>query len=174
MVERAVSPGRVVSACFACQPAKPNPFLERSSLVPAPKLRCCRAPRRCRHGVVRVEEHEDDLYAAVDLVSDKLKRKLVKVGVGAAGQLGAQGRGDSMQQPACITGASFGGLAVYWGRQIRGVGESGRCKRVCCHPTRRAWPPPCAGQGAGGAEGQLAGPRRPQGAALRAALRCPL
>jgi ribosome-associated translation inhibitor RaiA len=35
--------------------------------------------------VVRVEEHEDDLYAAVDLVSDKLKRKLVKVRV--AGRL---------------------------------------------------------------------------------------
>ena len=34
----------------------------------------------CRHGVVRVEECESDLYAAVDLVSDKLKRKLVKVG----------------------------------------------------------------------------------------------
>lgn len=29
--------------------------------------------------MVRVEEHESDLYAAVDLVADKLKRKLVKV-----------------------------------------------------------------------------------------------
>lgn len=38
---------------------------------------CPRAP--CRHGVVRVEEQEEDLYAAVDLVSDKLKRKMVKV-----------------------------------------------------------------------------------------------
>ncbi len=32
-----------------------------------------------RHGVVRVEDCEQDLYAAVDLVADKLKRKLVKV-----------------------------------------------------------------------------------------------
>lgn len=35
-------------------------------------------PAPCRHGIVRVEECEDDLYAAVDLVADKLKRKLVK------------------------------------------------------------------------------------------------
>lgn len=35
-----------------------------------------------RHGVVRVEDSESDLYAAVDLVADKLKRKLVKVRVG--------------------------------------------------------------------------------------------
>ena len=32
-----------------------------------------------RHGVVRVEDTEDDLYAAVDLVVDKLKRKMVKM-----------------------------------------------------------------------------------------------
>lgn len=32
-----------------------------------------------RHGVVRVEDTEDDLYAAVDLVMDKLKRKMLKV-----------------------------------------------------------------------------------------------
>ena len=32
-----------------------------------------------RHGVVRVEDTEDDLYAAVDLVMDKLKRKMVKM-----------------------------------------------------------------------------------------------
>lgn len=30
--------------------------------------------------MVRVEDCEQDLYAAVDLVADKLKRKLVKVG----------------------------------------------------------------------------------------------
>lgn len=30
--------------------------------------------------MVRVEDCEDSLYAAVDLVADKLKRKLVKVG----------------------------------------------------------------------------------------------
>lgn len=32
-----------------------------------------------RHGVVRVEDTEGDLYAAIDLVSDKLKRKLSKL-----------------------------------------------------------------------------------------------
>ena len=32
-----------------------------------------------RHGVVRVEDMEDDLYAAVDLVMDKLKRKMSKL-----------------------------------------------------------------------------------------------
>ena len=35
--------------------------------------------------MVRVEDCEDSLYAAVDLVADKLKRKLVKVGAGLAG-----------------------------------------------------------------------------------------
>lgn len=30
-----------------------------------------------RHGVIRVEDTENDLYAALDLVSDKLKRKMV-------------------------------------------------------------------------------------------------
>ncbi|EFN54053.1 hypothetical protein CHLNCDRAFT_136132 [Chlorella variabilis] len=46
-----------------------------------------------RHGVVRVEEHEDDLYAAVDLVSDKLKRKLVKVKERAVQKANWPGRG---------------------------------------------------------------------------------
>jgi putative sigma-54 modulation protein len=32
-----------------------------------------------RHGVVRVEDTEDDLYAAVDLVCDKMKRKMVRL-----------------------------------------------------------------------------------------------
>jgi len=32
-----------------------------------------------RHGVIRVEDTEDDLYAAIDLVTDKLKRKMRKV-----------------------------------------------------------------------------------------------
>lgn len=43
-----------------------------------------------RHGAVRVEDSEDDLYAAVDLVADKLKRKLVKVRwcVGASAESG--------------------------------------------------------------------------------------
>lgn len=27
-----------------------------------------------RHGVVRVEEEEEDIYAAVDLVADKVRR----------------------------------------------------------------------------------------------------
>ncbi len=31
------------------------------------------------HGVVRVEDTEDDLYAAVDLVCDKMKRKMVRL-----------------------------------------------------------------------------------------------
>ena len=47
-----------------------------------------------RHGVVRVEDCEDDLYAAVDLVADKLKRKLVKArGGGVWGQWRAMGAG---------------------------------------------------------------------------------
>lgn len=32
-----------------------------------------------KHGIVRVEDTEEDLYAAVDLVTDKLKRKMVKM-----------------------------------------------------------------------------------------------
>ena len=32
-----------------------------------------------RHGVVRVEDTEDDLYAAIDLVCDKMKRKMVRL-----------------------------------------------------------------------------------------------
>lgn len=32
-----------------------------------------------RHGVIRVEDTEDDLYAAIDLVTDKLKRKMTRV-----------------------------------------------------------------------------------------------
>lgn len=32
-----------------------------------------------RHGVIRVEDTEDDLYAAIDLVTDKLKRKMAKL-----------------------------------------------------------------------------------------------
>lgn len=32
-----------------------------------------------KHGIVRVEDTEEDLYAAVDLVADKLKRKMVKM-----------------------------------------------------------------------------------------------
>lgn len=32
-----------------------------------------------RHGVIRVEDTEDDLYAAIDLVTDKLKRKMGKI-----------------------------------------------------------------------------------------------
>jgi putative sigma-54 modulation protein len=31
-----------------------------------------------RHGVIRVEDTEEDLYAAIDLVTDKLRRKIVK------------------------------------------------------------------------------------------------
>ncbi|PSC71905.1 ribosome-binding factor chloroplastic [Micractinium conductrix] len=46
-----------------------------------------------RHGVVRVEECESDLYAAVDLVSDKLKRKLVKVKERAVQKATWPGRG---------------------------------------------------------------------------------
>jgi hypothetical protein len=38
-----------------------------------------------------VEDTEDDLYAAVDLVSDKLKRKLTKVGGWCIGSLVAGG-----------------------------------------------------------------------------------
>jgi putative sigma-54 modulation protein len=32
-----------------------------------------------RHGVIRVEDTEDDLYAAVDLVTDKLRRKMTRM-----------------------------------------------------------------------------------------------
>jgi ribosome-associated translation inhibitor RaiA len=32
-----------------------------------------------RHGVIRVEDTEGDLYAAIDLVTDKLKRKMGKI-----------------------------------------------------------------------------------------------
>ena len=32
-----------------------------------------------RHGVIRVEDTEEDLYAAIDLVTDKLKRKMTKL-----------------------------------------------------------------------------------------------
>lgn len=32
-----------------------------------------------RHGVIRVEDTEEDLYAAVDLVTDKLKRKMTRM-----------------------------------------------------------------------------------------------
>ncbi|KAI3431429.1 hypothetical protein D9Q98_004482 [Chlorella vulgaris] len=46
-----------------------------------------------RHGVVRVEDTEDDLYAAVDLVSDKLKRKLTKVKERAVQKANWPGRG---------------------------------------------------------------------------------
>ncbi|KAL4440408.1 hypothetical protein ABPG75_003409 [Micractinium tetrahymenae] len=46
-----------------------------------------------RHGIVRVEECEDDLYAAVDLVADKLKRKLVKVKERAVQKANWPGRG---------------------------------------------------------------------------------
>jgi ribosomal subunit interface protein len=46
-----------------------------------------------RHGVVRVEEQEEDLYAAVDLVSDKLRRKMVKVKERAVQKANWPGRG---------------------------------------------------------------------------------
>jgi len=46
-----------------------------------------------RHGIVRVEDHEDDLYAAVDLVADKLKRKLVKIKERAVQKANWPGRG---------------------------------------------------------------------------------
>jgi hypothetical protein len=43
--------------------------------------------------VVRVEDCEQDLYAAVDLVADKLKRKLVKVKERAVQKANWPGRG---------------------------------------------------------------------------------
>lgn len=46
-----------------------------------------------RHGAVRVEECESDLYAAVDIVTDKLKRKLVKVKERAVQKANWPGRG---------------------------------------------------------------------------------
>ncbi len=33
-----------------------------------------------RNGIVRVEDSEETLYASIDIVCDKLQRKMVKVG----------------------------------------------------------------------------------------------
>ena len=48
-----------------------------------------------RHCVVRVEDTEDDLYAAVDLVVDKLKRKMVKMKEKSVQKNTWQGRGGT-------------------------------------------------------------------------------
>jgi len=48
-----------------------------------------------RHGVIRVEDVEDDLYAAIDLVTDKLKRKMTRVKEKAVQRGTWPGRGGS-------------------------------------------------------------------------------
>jgi putative sigma-54 modulation protein len=52
-----------------------------------------------RHGVVRVEDTEADLYAAVDLVADKLRRKLQRVKEKAAARGTWPGRGGPRGGP---------------------------------------------------------------------------
>ena len=115
--------------------------------------------------------------AAVDLVADKLKRKLVKVG-GAHGGLHAVPLGALPASalhcggwPGCGRPcAACQGAQRVKGGKLASSSPERRCvlrmpAESCC--TRPAAP---AGQGAGGAEGQLARPRRPQGApTLRAA-----
>lgn len=48
-----------------------------------------------RHGVIRVEDTEEDLYAAIDLVTDKLKRKMTRVKEKAVQRGQWPGRGGS-------------------------------------------------------------------------------
>jgi putative sigma-54 modulation protein len=48
-----------------------------------------------RHGVIRVEDTEDDLYAAVDLVTDKLRRKMTRMKEKAVQKKTWPGRGGS-------------------------------------------------------------------------------
>lgn len=56
--------------------------------------------------MVRVEDTEDDLYAAVDLVSDKLKRKLTKVGGWCIGSLVAGGLDAKLVAGLCAAGVA--------------------------------------------------------------------
>lgn len=51
-----------------------------------------------RHGVVRVEDAEDNLYASIDLVCDKLERKMRKLKEKAVDRGNWQGRGGEAGQ----------------------------------------------------------------------------
>lgn len=75
--------------------------------------------------MVRVEECESDLYAAVDLVADKLKRKLNKVG-----WLGKQACG----MVVAVGGGSW--LVAGEGRQAQEQAEQSGC--LCSLRTRKA------------------------------------
>uniref|UniRef100_A0A1D2A6K2 Sigma 54 modulation/S30EA ribosomal protein C-terminal domain-containing protein n=1 Tax=Auxenochlorella protothecoides TaxID=3075 RepID=A0A1D2A6K2_AUXPR len=56
--------------------------------------------RTLRHGVVRVEDTEDDLHAAVDLVVDKLRRKMSKLKGKALARSDWPGRGGGKGGPS--------------------------------------------------------------------------
>jgi ribosome-associated translation inhibitor RaiA len=82
-----------------------------------------------RNGVVRVEDSEGSLYASIDLVADKLERKMVRVKERAIAKGKWHGRGGPKAaaeeeaefkeylQQVCV--CYFGrGLCEYWGRQM--------------------------------------------------------
>ena len=108
-----------------------------------------------RHGVVRVEDTEDDLYAAIDLVTDKLKRKLAKVCVrkvvvvvgGWPRMERARGARVGEGESAC---GVAGGRADGRGRRRGGRGGGGCASApaptlACPPPPPPPLPPPAAG-----------------------------